>query len=347
MKIDELAEFLSAEVKRYVAEGISALETRIDAKFAALPAPQKGEKGDDADMGALREAMTLEIRTAVAEHRDALHGSMREAIDKAIGDLPPAEPGRPGEPGRDADLGVMKETIRAEVDSAYDALKAVVLEAAHKSARDAVAAIPPPAPAEPGAPGPAGADADMDTVAALITEAVAAQVKQIPPAKDGLGIAETLITRSGDLVLTMTDGSTRNVGPVVGKDAEPGKQGDPGLDGLGFDDLNVAYDGERTITLVFERGDQVKAFPLVLPIVLERGVFKVGTAYQKGDGVTWGGSYWIAQEDTIQKPGEGNKGWRLAVRKGRDSREPIQIPGPPKPAAVVRLPGAPGIPEGA
>ena len=55
--------------------------------------------------------------------------------------------------------------------------------------------------------------------------------------------------------------------------------------------------------------------------VLERGIFKAGEQYEKGDGVTWAGSYWIAKKDAPEdKPGEGN-GWRLAVKRGRDGKD--------------------------
>jgi hypothetical protein len=55
--------------------------------------------------------------------------------------------------------------------------------------------------------------------------------------------------------------------------------------------------------------------------VIDRGVFKDGTEYDKGDGVTWGGSFWIAQRDTQSKPDAGNGDWRLAVKKGRDGKD--------------------------
>lgn len=98
---------------------------------------------------------------------------------------------------------------------------------------------------------------------------------------------------------------------------EPGPSG---RDGFGFDDLDVAYDGERTITLRFAKGAHVKEFPISMPIVLDRGVFKEGHAYKAGDGVTWGRHYWIAKKDTTDAP-ESRSDWRLAVKSGRDGRD--------------------------
>ena len=99
-----------------------------------------------------------------------------------------------------------------------------------------------------------------------------------------------------------------------------GKDGRDGVDGLGFDDLSVDHDGERRIALKFTRAGICKEFAVELPVVLDRGVYKAEGEYQKGDAVTWGGSLWIAQKDVPEsKPGE-DGGWRLAVKKGRDSK---------------------------
>lgn len=137
--------------------------------------------------------------------------------------------------------------------------------------------------------------------------------------RDGVGVAGAVIDRSGNLVLTLTDGSTRDLGVVIGKDGQPGKDGKdgaPGRDGVGFDDLDLV-ESDEGVLLRFTRGDQVKSFRL--PIVVDRGVWREGQ-YRKGDGVTWAGSFWIAQEDTTEKPDTG-KGWRLAVKKGRDGKD--------------------------
>jgi hypothetical protein len=94
-----------------------------------------------------------------------------------------------------------------------------------------------------------------------------------------------------------------------------------GVDGFGFDDMSVDYDGERGLTIKFSHGDRVKEFPFTLPIVIDRGVFKEGSAeYVKGDGVTWAGSFFIAQKDNPEgKPGESDA-WRLSIKRGRDGK---------------------------
>lgn len=104
------------------------------------------------------------------------------------------------------------------------------------------------------------------------------------------------------------------------KDGRDGVDGKDGADGLGFDDLRVEHDGERAFTFIHQRGEQRKEFTFKLPVVLERGVWKVDREYERGDAVTADGSYWIAQKDApIGKPGQ-SPDWRLAVKKGRDGK---------------------------
>lgn len=145
--------------------------------------------------------------------------------------------------------------------------------------------------------------------------------------KDGVGLADAFIDDENRLVLTMTDGRVKTMKCVVGKsgaDGAPGSDGRDGKDGLGFEDLHVAYDGRRSFKIKFERGDQVKEYAFKLPTMLDCGTFELGKRYDAGDGVTHGGSYWIATKDGVtEKPGEGD-GWRLAVKKGKDMNAPVR-----------------------
>lgn len=152
-------------------------------------------------------------------------------------------------------------------------------------------------PAGPaGDPGPAGKDGDKGS--------------------DGIGLAGAMIDRDGHLVVTLTNGEAKQLGPVVGKD---GERGNDGSDGLGFDDLEFITDDAGRAVAKFQRGEVVKSF--VLPGFVDRGVFKGETEYLRGDAVTFGGCLFIAQKDAPEgKPGEG-EGWRLAVKKGRDGRD--------------------------
>lgn len=143
---------------------------------------------------------------------------------------------------------------------------------------------------------------------------------------DGVGLAGAVIDRSGDLVVTLTNGEHKNLGPVLGKDGANGRDGAPGeagvdgrdgIDGLGFDDFDL-IETDKGLVLRFARGAMVKEFSL--PVVIDRGVWQPGE-YAKGSGVSWGGSWWIAQKDTEAKPDTPDSGWRLAVKRGRDGKD--------------------------
>ena len=56
--------------------------------------------------------------------------------------------------------------------------------------------------------------------------------------------------------------------------------------------------------------------------MLDRGGYRAGQAYEKGGAVTFGGSVWVAQVETTERPGTG-PGWRLAVKAGRNGSDGI------------------------
>jgi hypothetical protein len=50
-------------------------------------------------------------------------------------------------------------------------------------------------------------------------------------------------------------------------------------------------------------------------------VFELGRAYLPGDTVTFGGSAWVCGAPTAARPGETEKAWTLAVKRGRDGKD--------------------------
>jgi hypothetical protein len=220
------------------------------------------------------------------------------AIESALANLPTPQDGKDADPEAVAQL--VREAVRAEVANLPRATD--------------------------------GKSVTVDDVTPLISEQVAQAVAALPVAKDGVGIAGALIDRTGALVVTLSDGTTRDLGPVVGKDADqlaleqmvrdeiaaiPRPR--DGIDGFGFDDLTFEHDGERGFKLLFVKGERTKEFTFEVPVVLDRGVWREGQ-YKKGDATTWAGSLWIAQRDTDSKPDSGD-GWRLAVKRGRDGKD--------------------------
>lgn len=179
-----------------------------------------------------------------------------------------------------------------------------------------------------GAPGRDGKDADPEEVASLVHERIKAELDEMRAAiaasqepqgekgADGVGMAGAVIDRDGNLVITLTNGETKMLGPVVGKDGAPGRDG---ADGLGFEDMSFDFDNDGRPVATFSRGDVVKS--VRLPCIIDRGVYKPDAAYLKGDAVSYGGSLWIAQKDAPEGRPDGSPDWRLAVKKGRDGRD--------------------------
>lgn len=119
---------------------------------------------------------------------------------------------------------------------------------------------------------------------------------------------------------------------IDGKNGERGEKGEPGRNasdltflqdyateqvGRAFKTASVTTpDGGRTLRLAI--GDTVHEIKTAL--VLDAGVWKEGATYAAGDGVTLGGSFFIAQAETAAKPGKSDD-WRLAVKRGSDGRD--------------------------
>jgi hypothetical protein len=293
-------EVVAASVPAAVATATEPLIARI----AELEG-RKAEPGKDADPAVIR-AMVDEAVAAIKipTPKDGISvdvEQVRQMVADAVAAVPPAEPGKDADPEvvkqmvADAVAGISVPTPRDGVDADMDQVRAWIDEA--------VSAIPLPSD---------GKSVTVADVTPVIADEVAKAVSALPIPKDGVGLAGALINRTGTLVVTLSDGKVCELGPVEGKDGNPG---------LGFDDLSFEHDGERGIILRFARGDQVKEFTFSVPTVLDRGVFKEGTPYETGDAVTFGGSLWIAQKDTVAKPDGPDTGWRLAVKKGRDGRD--------------------------
>ncbi len=110
-----------------------------------------------------------------------------------------------------------------------------------------------------------------------------------------------------------------------GKDGAPGLNGKDGKDGITFTAKDITrreyVEADRLVRLTF--GDlEPLDVPCYTPSYL--GVWTEGKAYGAGDCVTWGGSMWIAREDTTAKPGlptPESRTWVLAVKRGADGKK--------------------------
>ena len=166
-------------------------------------------------------------------------------------------------------------------------------------------------PGQPGAPGKDGTSVSVEDVTPVLADLVGKAVAALPPAQKG-------------------------------EPGEPGLRGEPGRDGRDASDIPMlkGFIGEemrlrldetlksfdvttpddgRTLTFSFDVSGETVQREIKTSLVLDRGVWKSGP-FAKGDGVSFGGSFFIAQLDTEDKP-ETSGAWRLAVKRGRDGRD--------------------------
>jgi hypothetical protein len=308
-------------VKEYLAKELAPLSARIDAiekQVREMPAPVDLSE-DLAAVKATVDAIKMSEIPPAPELPD-VDALVRSAVSAAVAELPKPQD------GKDADLDEVRRVIADEVKEIRAAVEAI--EPAPQFSdiaamvSDAVATIPAPQD---------GKSVTVEEVAPLIASEVDKRISELPRAKDGkdgrdgkdgkngIGLAGALIDRDGELFVTLTNGETKNLGPVVGKDGTPGKDG---RDGFSLEEFDATLmDDGRTVLLAFERGDQSFKVELGFPVMLYRGVYKDGEKYERGDTVTWGGSLWHCDGETADKPGEGAKSWTLCAKKGRDGRD--------------------------
>lgn len=292
---------VEARVSKAVAEAV-----------AAIPPGPAGKDGAPGEKGAAGE------RGEVGPQGEA--GPQGERGEKGE----PGERGEKGEPGRDAPE-VTDEQIEAAVLrllTPVEGQRGLIAEQVQRW----MELNPPPAGPQ-GEPGPTGERGEQGPAG----EKGERGEQGLPgergekgePGADGLGIAGMLIDRAGELVATMTDGSIRSLGPVVGRDGvdgKPGEKGEPGRDGFSLSAFDVTKTGDRTLELSFEEGEQRFTAEVEFAIPIYRGAYKAETEYAPGDEVTWGGSVWHCLALTKDKP-DGSDAWALKVRRGRDGKD--------------------------
>ena len=180
---------------------------------------------------------------------------------------------------------------------------------------EAVAALPLPQDGKAGergkdgAPGVDGKSVTVEEVAPLLKEMVTEAVAALPAPEKG----------------------------DKGERGEPGRDGRdasdiPMLKGFVADEVKTVTmsalktlslsspDDGRTLSFAMQVGGEPVSTECKTALVLDCGVWRAGP-HVKGDGVSFGGSFWIAQQDTDRKPDTPDSGWRLAVKRGRDGKD--------------------------
>jgi hypothetical protein len=339
--ITPLVRAVGTVIREHVGKAFRALADRVDgveAKLAALPVPKDGRN-------AFEVAVSLGYEGTVHEWLDSLEGKagasvtledIRPLVASAIKEVPVPKDGVDGKSVTLEDISPLISKAVGKLPLPKDGqsvtaeeiipLVAPSLETkAAEVARQAVAELPKPKD------GVDGKSVTTDDLLPIIKQWFDA----LPKPKDGTDgksvalddlrpmMESALATWALEFERRATDLMQRCIDRIPKpKNGDPGKDG---IDALGFDDFEQIFDGKRTYTMRYTRGDQVKEFAFKIPSLIECGVFKEGQQYERGDGVTWGGSYWIAQTDTKSKPGDGNSDWRLAVKSGRNGKSAFDI----------------------
>jgi len=208
---------------------------------------------------------------------------------------------------------------------------------------------------EKGADGLNGKDADETAIAAKVTEQVTKAIESIPAPKDGTNGERGLAGEKGAdgrdgregepgrdaLALDVLDAidPTRryqrgtfasHAGGIVRAfrvtdplDGDLAKSGwTVVVNGIESEEEESPDDGRTVKRITRYTNGQTLVRVTNTGAVKDAGIYQATEQYLKGDGVTWGGSWWIAQRDSKgDKPDSGSGAWRLAVKRGRDGKD--------------------------
>lgn len=310
--VAELEPVIASEVARMVARAVEALPKPADGK-SVTPDELRPVIAELVLLGIDKELASREAKVMpqkpIAQVEVDVEARLRAFVAEMVGALPPAPPGRDADP--EVVRGMVKEAVAAAVAALPPASpgKDADMSVVAKMVADAVAAIPRPA---------AGKDADPDLMRAEIAKLVTA----IPKPQDGKSVtaeevAPILQQSLEGLFAKWALDVERRFNDQAQRAIENIPKPKDGVDGFSLEDLEIEHDGERTLTLRFKSGHLVREKSFRIDSLIDRGVWREGT-YEKGDGVTWAGSFWIAQRSTQSKP-QTDDSWRLAVKKGRDA----------------------------
>lgn len=243
------------------------------------------------DIGALVSAEVEKRMAALPvpkDGKDAAAVDTEALIKSVLAQIPAPSNGKDGAAGVDG-KSISLEDVRPVLDEALSAIR----DDATKMLDAAVKAIPVPQDGKNGADGLNGERGEKGA--------------------DGLGLAGAMIDRDGALQITLTNGEVKNLGAVVGKN------GDDGKDGLSLDGFDLQYLPEsHEITLKATAAGRVKELRYPAGGIRPAGYWREGTKAQAGEAWVHDGSLWIAVKDCQSKPATNDDGWIIAARKGRD-----------------------------
>ncbi len=336
--IVNLREEMRVEYRAHIAEQILAIPAPVipeiqkfdlaelaDAVVARMPLPKAAEPEPiDTD------AIVLRVAELFRQPEDGKPGKDGESVDRQsiIDDVLMRIP-KP-EDGKDADPELVRQLVSTEVTRAVSGLPV---------AKDG-------APGARGEPGEAGKSIHPDTVALMVREAFDRMPKPEngkpgEPGKSALEIDPITV----DPEKSYPRGT---VAAYNGGTVRANRTTTPGPD-LSMPEWDVLLDGTarwivtqsedfRSITVEAVRTTgKRESFTFAYPVVLDRGGYKSGDTYERGDSVSRDGQTWICQaETTTAAPGMANDDWRLSVRRGQNGKD-LRPPEPPAPRKPIGL----------
>lgn len=325
------------------------VQDKVVEAVASIPIPERGEKGETGDRGEPGPIGPQGEKGDPGEQGDpGLTGERGEKGDRG-------DPGLPGEHGEKGERGIGIETLEIKGGNLivrYDDEITYDLGTVRGHKGDPGEPGPQGEKGERGDPGYSIRGADCRDGEWFLIREDGFEIKLgrlrgdrgLPgergergekgdpgtdgrPGCDGVGLAGAFRGHDGNLILTLSDGTIREIGNVNGRDGASGadgKDGRDGKDGLSFDAFTFEpeYDGMRTLRLMWrDANGKERTTEWKVPLVLYRGIYRPEENYETGDSVTFSGSLWIAQKDTNAKPAEGNRDWRLAVKRGQNGAD--------------------------
>ncbi|CAN7677803.1 hypothetical protein LJR039_005414 [Pseudorhodoferax sp. LjRoot39] len=192
-----------------------------------------------------------------------------------------------------------KSVTLADVQPVLDSAVQSIRDEARKGLDEAVKAIPVPAPGKDGENG-----------------------------KDGVGLAGAMIDRAGELLVTLTNGTVKSLGPVVGKD------GKDGTDGISLDAFEMEYlEESHEVRIKAACAGRTKEVRFPAGGIRPAGYWRDGGTAKACEAWVHNGSTWYAKRDTTAKPDTGSDDWIVGARKGRDGQSIVKTiqAGPPAP----------------
>jgi hypothetical protein len=288
----------------------------------------RGEKGADGTSVTLEQVMPL-IEAPVSKWMLECERRASDTLNQAIGRIPLPKDGTPGRDGIDGARGA----DGAKGDPGVGIDKLVVdqksIEFVLTDGTSAVVEMPVGPQGEKGldgAPGIRGEKGDapsIEDIEAVVLRFLPDMLHKAMEAAMQKAMPD-VISKAAALVPPGRDGLPGNPGRQGprGEDGIDGKDGMPGRDGLAVESIRCEVIDRRTQKLVLRSSDGSEfEAPIVLDgMVIDAGIHKTGEQYEKGDAVTRGGSYWVANVNTKATPGE-SPDWRLVVKRGRDGKD--------------------------